>query len=123
MIKKHYWKTKKVRSSLLQVMEPLNANILGLQASIFKLTMKSQAPKAMGEPFDKNLVTKMWVTFKNNVLLIEYLSEFLKLVEIVVVLVFGSMEDERNFSMLAFMKDKLHNRLGPTLNITIKMFA
>jgi hypothetical protein len=68
-------------------------------------------------------MTKMWVTIKNNALLIEYLSEFLKLVEIVVVSVLGSMEDERSFLMLAFMKDKLHNRLGPTLNTTIKMFA
>jgi hypothetical protein len=48
-----------VRPSLLQVVEPLSANILGLKASIFKLIMKSKAPKAMGEPFDMNLMIKM----------------------------------------------------------------
>jgi hypothetical protein len=49
MIKKRYYETKKVRLSLLQVIEHLNANNLDLHASIFKLTMKSQAPKAMAE--------------------------------------------------------------------------
>jgi hypothetical protein len=58
-IKKNYYETKKVRPSLQQVVEPLNANILGLEASIFKLIMKSQAPKAMGEPFDMNSMIKM----------------------------------------------------------------
>jgi len=37
IIKKCYYETKKVKPSLLQVIEPLNANILDLQASIFKL--------------------------------------------------------------------------------------
>jgi hypothetical protein len=59
IIKKNYYETEKVRPSLQQVVESLNANILGLEASIFKLIMKSQAPKAMGEPFDMNLMIKM----------------------------------------------------------------
>jgi len=53
IIKKCYYETKKVRLSLLQVIEPLSANILDLQGSIFKFTMKSQAPKAMGELLTK----------------------------------------------------------------------
>jgi hypothetical protein len=69
--------------------------------------MKSHAPKAMGDPFDKNLVTKMWVTINNNTLLTKWLSEFLKLVEIVVMLVLTFVEDECIFLMLAFMKNKL----------------
>jgi hypothetical protein len=52
---------------------------LDFQISIFKLRMKSHALKAMGEPFDKNLVTKMWVIINNNTLLTKWLSEFLKL--------------------------------------------
>jgi hypothetical protein len=71
----------------------------------------------MGEPFDKNRVIKMWVTINTNILLTKWLSEFLKLAEIVVVLVFGSMENECIFSMFTFMKDKLHNRLGPNVDI------
>ncbi len=77
--------------------------------------MKSHALKAMGEPFDKNLVTKMWVTINNNTLLTKQLSEFLKLAKIVLKYV----EDKCNFSLLAFMKDKLHNRLEPNLDTIV----
>jgi hypothetical protein len=47
--------------------------------------MKAQAPKAMVEPLDTNLVTKLWVTISKNGLLIQQLSEYIKLVEIVIV--------------------------------------
>jgi hypothetical protein len=71
-----------VKHSLLQVVEPPDANILDLQMCIFKLTMKTQAPKAMAEPFDTDLVTKLCVTINNNVLLTQQLNEYLKLAEI-----------------------------------------
>jgi hypothetical protein len=69
IIKKHYCEVKEVKPSLLQVAKPLDANILDLQMCIFKLTIKTQAPKAMVGPFDTNLVTKLCVTINNNVLL------------------------------------------------------
>jgi len=81
--------------------------------------MKSHAPKAMGEPFDKNLVTKMWVIINNNTLLTKWLSEFLKLAKFVL----RYVEDECTFSMLNFMKDKLHNRLKPNLDTIVWMFV
>jgi hypothetical protein len=37
----------------------------------------------------------------------------------VIVLVFGFVEDEQTFSMLAFMKDKLRNRLGLNLDTIV----
>jgi hypothetical protein len=64
IINKHYCEAKKVKPSLLQVAEPLDANLLDLQMCIFKFTMKTQAPKAMTKPFDP--VTKLWVTITNN---------------------------------------------------------
>jgi hypothetical protein len=48
----------------------------------------------------------------NNGLLIQQLSEYMKLVEITIGLLLGFMEDEYIFSILDFMKDKLCNRLG-----------
>jgi hypothetical protein len=45
------------------------------------------------------------------------------LVEIVVVLVLESIEDEQTFSILTFMKDKLRNRLGLHLDTIVCMFA
>jgi hypothetical protein len=65
----------------------------------------------------------MWVIININTLLTKWLNEFLKLAKIVVVSIFGSMENEHIFSMFVFMKNKLHNRLGPNLNIIFWMFA
>jgi hypothetical protein len=93
-------------------MEPLNVNILDLSKSIFKLTMKSQAPKTMVKPPYTNPMTKLWMTMINNGLLIQRLSEYMKLVEINIVSCLGFMEDEYTFSTFAFMKDKSHNLLG-----------
>ncbi len=67
---------------------------------IFKLTMETQAPKAMVELFDTNPTTKSWVTINNNAIFIQQLSEYLKLANIVVVSKLGSVEDEWTFSML-----------------------
>jgi hypothetical protein len=66
------------------------------------------------EPFDINLMTKLWVTISNNALFKQQLNEYLKLVEIVVLSMFRSIQDEQTFSTLAFMKDKLHDQVGFT---------
>jgi hypothetical protein len=70
IIKKHYCQAKRVKPSLLQGVEPLDVNILDLYMCIFKFTMKTQAPKAMVEPFDINPMTKFWVKISNNALAI-----------------------------------------------------
>ncbi len=77
----------------------------------------------MVEPFDTNPVTKLWVTINNNVLLTQQLNEYLKLVKIAMVSMLGFVKDERIFSMLAFMKDKLRTRLGLHLDTIVCMFA
>jgi hypothetical protein len=92
IIKKHYCDGHKVKPSLLQVVKPLDANFLDLQMCIFKLTMETQAPKVMDEPFDTNLMIKLWVN--DNALFIQQLSEYLKLVENTVVSVLGFIKDE-----------------------------
>jgi hypothetical protein len=45
------------------------------------------------------------------------------LAEIAMVQIVGSVEDEHCFSMLAFMKSKLHNRLTTHLPLVVRMFA
>jgi hypothetical protein len=47
----------------------------------------------------------------------------LKLAKIAVVSMLGFVEDEQTFSTLAFMKDKLCNKLGLHLDTIICMFA
>ncbi|PNH11804.1 hypothetical protein TSOC_001293 [Tetrabaena socialis] len=51
------------------------------------------------------------------------LSEFVKLAELVFVMVPGSVEDERRFSALAFIKSKVRNRLTDHLGVCMRMFS
>jgi len=74
--------------------------------SLFKLTMKSHAQAAMGEPRDENPLTKLWVQLGQNALMRNRLSEFFKVAEIAITAVLGSVADERTFSTLSFMKSK-----------------
>jgi hypothetical protein len=47
----------------------------------------------------------------------------MNLIELAIVQIITSVEDEKTFSTLSFVKSKLHNHLAGHLNITICMFA
>jgi hypothetical protein len=49
------------------------------------------------------------------------LSEYIKVAELAVVMVLGSVQDERTFSTLTFMKNKLRNRLTTHLELVVSM--
>jgi hypothetical protein len=52
-------------------------NILNLQISLFKLTMKIQTPKVMEKPRDDNLIIKMWHQLvTNNLLVVHFLNSW-----------------------------------------------
>jgi DNA primase large subunit len=108
---------------IVQVDPLLDAWTLGLQTSLFKLTMRSNAKSAMEEPRDKNPVSKLWQKIGQNALMLNRLSEFIKLAEIAITATLGSVEDERTFSTLGFMKSKVRNRLGGHLDTCMKMFS
>jgi hypothetical protein len=50
-------------------------------------------------------------------------SKYIKLAKIVVVQVLDVMKDERCFSTLSFMKNKLRNQLTTHLDVIIHVFA
>jgi hypothetical protein len=77
----------------------------------------------MAKPRGENLVTKLWHQLATNNLLVHCLFEFMRLAKLVIVQVIGSVENERTFSTLDFMKSKLRNRLVRHLDIAICMFA
>jgi hypothetical protein len=85
--------------------------------------MKSNAKSVMEGPHDQNPLTRMWQRIGQNVLMLNRLSEFIKLCEIALTVVLGSVEDKRTFSTLGFMKSKLRNRLGSHLDTCVKVFA
>jgi hypothetical protein len=54
-----------------------------------------------------NPLTKLWRQLEANSALSTSFSKYIKLTEIAMVHVLGSMEDERAFSSLTFLKDRL----------------
>jgi hypothetical protein len=69
--------------------------------------MKNQTLKAMEEHRDKNHVTKSWHRLATNNVLDVYLFEFIKLIQMAFVQVISSVEDERTFFTLTFIKFQL----------------
>jgi len=81
--------------------------------------MKSNA-KA---PFHINPVIKLWRKFDQSFHLRKLILEYFKLADIGCCLVLGSMEDERCFSNLKFLKSCQRNRLGKHLPLVVQMFG
>jgi hypothetical protein len=69
------------------------ATTLDLQRSLFVLTMKNNVKLAM-QPFDINPLTKLWGTFFSSWILEQKIDEYIKLLELAMVQVSGSIEDE-----------------------------
>jgi hypothetical protein len=85
--------------------------------------MKSNAEKMLGPPYDQNPVSKLWQKLGCNGLLLSKLSEFMRLAKIAITTVLGSVEDERTFSSLKFIKSRLRNRLEGNLDTVVRVFS
>jgi hypothetical protein len=65
----------------------------------------------------------MWKRLAFNVILINRIFEYFKLVELVIVLILKSVEDEHAFSIITFMKSKLKNLLTTNVDLVVKMYV
>jgi hypothetical protein len=83
--------------------------------------MRSNARSVMLPPLDVNPLTKVWRVLDGNNHLTQNFSEFIKLAQIVVIHVLGSVEDERLFSSVAFLKSKLRASLDEHLQVVVGM--
>jgi hypothetical protein len=90
----------------------LDIQKLDEQALMFKITMKGNCHSAMTGDLPLNPLTCLWRRVEALGLLRCKLSEFLKVVELAIVVVLGSIEDERN---------KLRNCLFAHLPIVVGM--
>jgi hypothetical protein len=99
---------------------------------LFKMAMISNSEWALELPplgthpvvHFVNPLTKLWREFDANSTLSTSFPEYIKLAQIAVIYLLGSGEDERTFSSLTFLKDKLRNRLeGDHLGIVVGMHA
>jgi hypothetical protein len=83
--------------------------------------MKENFASMLKKPFNENPVTYMWRCIYNNSLLWHSLSEFIKVAEIGICLVLGSVQDKRTLSCVTFMKTKVRNRLTTHLPLVVGM--
>ena len=116
LVKKHYGEPKWVRKGTFEelcIQPTLDAVKVEEQQHLFCVTMVHNAEFAcnMLPGQLENPLTKLWSSVACNRALVSNFPKFAKLVEIAIVQVLGSVEDERTFSSLSFLKDKTRNRL------------
>ena len=106
----------------------LDKFLLESEQPIFKIAMIANAHAAMELPPLNapahqlvNPLTKLWRTLDGNSSLGKNFGEYLKLAQIAIVHVLGSVEDERTFFALSFLKDRLRNRLDHHLGVVVGM--
>ena len=105
------------------VPEMLSPSKLDNQQAMFKVTMKANADAALIPPFEVNPLVKLWRNLHQSRHLTSLISEYFKLAEIGCCLVLGSVEDERCFSNLKFLKSCHRNRLDKHLPLVVRMFG
>jgi hypothetical protein len=126
IIKEHYYQPKWIgENDKKRLVAPiLDCFQLELQQPLFKLSMMSNSMAACEPPYTVNPVTKLWRMLDANTALVAHFPEYIKLAQIAMVHVLGFVEDERCFSSLTFMKDRLRNRLvADHLGVVIGMHA
>jgi predicted P-loop ATPase/GTPase len=90
-----------------------------MQTTLFKQMMKENAFKMCCQLITINPVTRLWRSIDANSYLRISLSEFLKVAEIAIAMVLGSVQDEHTFSTISFMKNRLRNQLTTNLELTV----
>jgi hypothetical protein len=90
---------------------------------MFKLCMKNNSKATMEPPFDLNSLTQIWRTLDAFRVLTHFFPKHLKLAEMTIVHILGSVENEKCFSSLAFLKNKLRATLGPHLPLVVGMYS
>jgi hypothetical protein len=76
----------------------------------------------MKPPSNVNPLIQLWRTIEASQVLRIGMFEYLKVVEITIVQVLGSIEDECTFSTLTFVKPKLCNHLAKHLKVAMGMY-
>jgi hypothetical protein len=88
--------------------------------------MKSSVTQAMAEvvalasdkahPMVVNPPTRLWIVINTSQLLSHTFPTYLELIEITMTHILGFVEDEWCFSLVSFLKDKVHNHLNLNCN-------
>jgi hypothetical protein len=85
--------------------------------------MNCNVEGVMWKTRDMNPIIWMFLKFIFFLILVHKLSKYMKIVKIVMVQMLGLVEDEKTFSNLIFMKNKMCNWLTTHLDLYVYMFT
>jgi hypothetical protein len=83
--------------------------------------MKNNSQTNREPPHDFNPLIWLWKGLTTNQVVIHCIPKYIKLVEIIIVQVIGSMEDEHTFNIISFMRSKPKNKFTSHLDLVICM--
>ena len=75
------------------------------------------------KPLEHGAITILWTKLVEIQYLEENMSEYFKLADLCQTMILGSVEDERMFSALSFLKSKLRNNLDKHMYICLKLYV
>jgi hypothetical protein len=94
----------------------IDARLIALQLSDFQLAMSK------GQYYGLKTVSGLWRFIARNDNLLQLVSEYAKLVELLLTIPMSSVENERAFSRLNYVQSNLRNKLGEHhLNIATRI--
>ena len=76
----------------------------------------------MENPNNEGVVTKLWKNLGESNQLRESILEYFKLTNLCLTMILGSVEDERVFSTLGFLKSKVRNKLDKNLDNCLRLY-
>jgi hypothetical protein len=119
VLKDFYCHPRKLGSTQIWILFIIDEETLDLQWLFEKITMIFNAQWAMDETLNLNPLFQLWKKLSFNALLCVHLSEFMEVVEVTMVQIMGSVEDERNFLIVTFMKTQLRNMICEHLDLVV----
>jgi hypothetical protein len=124
-LKEHFAMPKMFGSLERKCDAMLDGMALDSQGHMFVQTMKNNCINIleMDKKKDCNPLWRLWLRLGANELFMMKMLKWFKFVEICMLQVLGSLEDERCFSTFSFMKNKVHNRLNMHLDMCVKMLG
>jgi hypothetical protein len=100
----------------------LDSSKLYQQANLFGQTMLAQYC-GLEKPVEYGAITRLWTKLGESQYLQENMSEYFKLAYLCQTMILGSMEDERIFSSLLFLKSKLRNKLDKHMGTCLILYV
>eukprot|EP01018_Ginkgo_biloba_P030613 Gb_17421 [translate_table: standard] len=92
------------------------------QSSCFGQTMWREFQQ-LEDPLKNGAITRLWNILGASQYLQENMSKYFKLADLCQTMILGSVEDERVFNLLSFLKSKLRSKLDKHLDPCLRLYV